>query len=65
MQTDPKLTLHIKLKDHVSVLEKEIGTETKSPDASLSNFIENTPFTEDLQPVFDEQFGNYSKAQSF
>ena len=43
MQTDPKLTLQIKLTDHETVHETEIETEAKELTVSLSNIIELTP----------------------
>ena len=43
MQTDPNLTLQIKLTDHVLIREIEIETEAKAPNVSLSNFSETAP----------------------
>ena len=56
MQTDPNLTLQIKLADHVPVREMEIETEAKAPNVSLSNVSEVATFSEELQPAVDEQF---------
>ena len=62
MQTDPNLTLQIKLTDHVPVREIEIETEAKSPNVSLSNISEIAPLSEELQPAVDEQFITQLKA---
>ena len=62
MQTDPNLTLQIKLTDHVPLREIEIETEAKAPIVSLSNISETAPFSEELQPVVDEQFISQLKA---
>ena len=64
MQTDPNLTLQIKLTDHVPVREIEIETEAKAPNVSLSNISEVAPFSEELQPAVDEQFITQLKAHS-
>ena len=56
MQTDPNLTLQIKLADHVPIRENERETEAQAPNVSLSNISEIAPFAEELQPVVDEQF---------
>ena len=60
MQTDPDLTLQIKLTDHVPV--REIETGAKAPNVSLSNIGEIAPFSEELQPAVDEQFITQLKA---
>ena len=62
MQTDPNLTLQIKLTDHVPIREIEIETEAKAPNVSLSNISEIAPFPEELQPAVDEQFITQLKA---
>ena len=62
MQTDPNLTLQIKLTDHVPVREIEIETEAKAPDVSLSNISEIALFSEEIQPVVDEHLINQLKA---
>ena len=62
MQTDPNLTLQIKLTDHVPFCEIEIETEAKAPNVSLSNISEVAPFCEELQPAVDEQFITQLKA---
>ena len=62
MQTDPNLTLQIKLTDHVPVRENDIETEAKAPIVSLSNISEVAPFSEELQPAADEQFITQLKA---
>ena len=56
MQTDPNLTLQIKLTDHVSIREIELETESKAPNASLLTVIEITPFSEEVQPGVHDQF---------
>ena len=56
MQTDPNLTLQIKLTDHVPTREIEIETEAKAPNVFLSNIGEIEPFSEEIQPAVDEQF---------
>ena len=63
MQTDPNLTLRIKLTDQVPVREIEIETEANAPNVSLSNINEVAPFSEELQPAVDEQFITQLKAQ--
>ena len=62
LQTDPNLTLQIKLTDHVPVREIEIETEAKAPNVSLSNITEVAPFSDELQPAVDEQFITQLKA---
>ena len=62
MQTDPNLTLQIKLTDHVPVREIEIETEAKAPDVSFSNISEIEPFSEKIHPVVDEHLLNQLKA---
>ena len=62
MQTDPNLTLQIKLTDQVPVREIEIETDAKAPNVSLSNISEVAPFSEELQPAVDEQFITQLKA---
>ena len=62
MQTDPNLTLQIKLTDHVPVREIEIETEAKARNVPLSNISEVAPFSEELQPAVDEQFITQLKA---
>ena len=54
MQTDPSLTLQIKLTDHVPIREIEIETEAKASNVSLSNISEIAPFSEEIQLVADE-----------
>ena len=62
MQTDPNLTLQIKLTDHVPIHEMEIETEAKAPNVSLSNINEIARFSEEPQPAVDEQFITQLKA---
>ena len=62
MQTDPNLTLPIKLTDHVRIREIEIETEAKAPNVSLSNISEVAACFEELQPAIDEQFITQLKA---
>ena len=62
MQTDPNLTLQIKLTDHVPVGEIEIETEATAPNVSLSHIRDVSPFSEELQPTIDEQFITQLKA---
>ena len=62
MQTDPNLTLQIKLTDHFPIREIGIETEAKAPNVSLSNISEIAPFSEELQPAVDEQFITQLKA---
>ena len=62
MQTDPTLTLLIKLTDHVPIREIEIETEAKAPNVSLSNISEIAPFSEEPEPAVDEQFITELKA---
>ena len=56
MQTNPNLTLQIKLTDHVPIREIEIEKEAKSPNVSLSNINEIARLSGELQPAVDEQF---------
>ena len=56
MQTDLNLTLQIELTDHVPIREIEIETEATAPNVSSSNICEIAPFSEEMQPVVDEQF---------
>ena len=58
MQIDPNLTLQMKLTDHVPICQIEIEMEPKAPNVTLSNIGEIEPFSEDIQPVVDEQFIN-------
>ena len=62
MQTDPNLTLQIKLTDHVPVREIEIETKAKTPEVSLSNVSGIAPFFEEIQPVVDEHLINQLKS---
>ena len=62
LQTDPNLTLQIKLTDHVPILEIEIETEAKAPNVSLSSISEMAPFSEELQSAVDEQLITQLKA---
>ena len=62
MQTNPNLTLQIKLTDHVPVREIEIETEAKAPSVFLSNISEVAPFSEEPQPAVNEQFITQLKA---
>ena len=62
MQTDPNLTLQIKLTDHVPVREIEIETEAKAPHVSLSIIGEIALFSGEIQPVVDEHLINQLKA---
>ena len=65
MQTDPKLTLQIKLTDHVTIREIELETESKAPIVSLSNISEIAPFFEELQTAVDEQIIDQLRAHGF
>ena len=62
MQTDPNLTIQIKLTDHVPEREIKIETEAKAPDVSLSNISEIEPFSQEIHPVVDEHLINQLKA---
>ena len=63
VQTNPNLTLQIKLTDHVPIREIEIETEAKSPNVSLSTINEIARLSGELQPAVDEQFITQLKAQ--
>ena len=65
MQTDPKLTIQIKITDNVPIREKEKETEAKAPNVSLLNFSYIKPFSEDKQPNDDEHFNNQLKHTVF
>ena len=56
MQTDPNLSLRIRLTDHVPIREIEIETEAKSPDVSISNIAEVNNFPDESQSTIDENF---------
>ena len=62
MQTDPNLTLQIKLTNHVLVCEIKIETEAKAPDVSLSTINEIETFSEEIHLVVDEHLINQLKA---
>ena len=62
MQTDPNLTLQIKLTDHVPVREIVIVTEAKASDVYSSNINEIALISEEIQPVVDEHLINQLKA---
>ena len=64
LQTDICLRLRIKLNDHVPTREIETETEAKSPNASLLIINEITPFSEEIQPVVDDQFISQLKISS-
>ena len=56
MQTDPSLSLQIKLTDRVPVKEIEIETAAKSPDVSLSNIESIQNFPDNTTELVDAQF---------
>ena len=56
MQTDPSLSLSIKLTDRVPIREIEVETEANTPDVSLSNFDEMVPFSSTSQLTVDANF---------
>ena len=62
MQTVPKLTLQIKLTDHVPIRDIETETEAKAPNVSLSNISESAPLSEELKSAVDEHFITQLKA---
>ena len=62
IQTDPILTLQMKLTDHVPIREDEIETHSGIPDVPLSNITEKTTFSKEVQSIFDEQFITELKA---
>ena len=62
MQTDPNLTLQMKLTDHVPLREIEMETEAEALNVSLSYISEVAPFSEEIQSAVDEQFINQLKA---
>ena len=61
MQTDPNLTLQIKLTDLVPAREIEIESEAKAPDIFCSTIGEIAPFSEEIHPVVDEHLINQIK----
>ena len=65
MHTNPNLTLQIKLTNHVPVLEIEIETEANTPDVSLLNLSELSPFFGENQSVVHEHLINHLKALGF
>ena len=48
MQTDPTLTLSLKLIDQIPIQEIEIETEAKDPDVALSDISSRQKFPEIL-----------------
>ena len=56
MQTDPSLSLQIKLADRVPVREIEFETAAKSPDVSLSNIESVQNFPDNTTEPVDAQF---------
>ena len=60
MQTDPSLSIWIKLTDAVPIREIEIETAAKTPDVALSNIAAVKPFPDEL-PALDENFINQLK----
>ena len=55
MQTDPSLSIQIKLTDHVPIREIEIETAAKTPDVALSNIDAVNDFPNEV-PALDENF---------
>ena len=60
MQTDPSLSIQIKLTDNVPIRELEIETAAKTPDVALSNFDDVNTFPNEL-PTLDDHFLNQLK----
>ena len=60
MQTDPSLSIQIKLADHVPIREIEIETAAKTPDVALSNIEAVSSFPDEL-PALDQNFLNQLK----
>ena len=60
MQTDPSLSIQIKLTDDVPIREIEIETAGKTPDVALSNIAAVKTFPDEL-PALDENFLNQLK----
>ena len=68
MQTDPTLTLSLKITDRIPIKEIEIETEAKSPDVALSNISDRAHFPESVDDqAFDrlisqlKEFGLYEQ----
>ena len=59
---DPNLTWQIKHTGHVPIRENEKRTEAQAPHAFFPNTIENTLFSEEVQPVVDDHFISQLKA---
>ena len=55
MQTDPTLTLSLKLTDRIPIKEIEIATEAKSPDVALSNISDRAHFPESVDHQADDR----------
>ena len=55
MQTDPTLTLSLKLTDRIPIKEIEIETEAKAPDVALSNISNREDFPETINDKADER----------
>ena len=62
MQTDPTLSLQMKLADHVPIHEIEIETEARAADVSLSIVSGITQFSDCLPNLVGEKFNNQLKA---
>ena len=60
MQTDPSLSIQIKLTDNVPIREIEIETAAKTPDVALSNIDDVNTFPNEL-PTLDHHFLNQLK----
>ena len=61
--TDPNLALQLKPMDHVPIGEIELETESKAPNVFLTNISAITLFSEEVQPVVDDQLINQLKVQ--
>ena len=55
MQTDPSLTLSLKLTDRIPIKEIEIEKEAKAPDVALSNISSRQTFPEAIDDKADER----------
>ena len=63
MQTDPGLSIQIKLTDDVPIREIEIETAAKTPDVALSNIAAIKTFPDELTAL-DENFINQIKVHT-
>ena len=65
MQTDPTLTLSLKISDRVPIQEIEIETEAKAPDVALSNISNRQFFSETIDERLVSQLNEFGLYEQF